>query len=211
MTPDQCLYLRVIIDFKALFFEPSPIVRHDLRMKTALEVLKFWFEELTPEMHFSKSDALDERIRSLFIKTHEAVMNGKSADWRHTPEGRLAEIIVLDQFSRNMFRGKAQSFASDSLALKLATEAIEAGDDQKLPIQKRAFIYMPFMHSEDPKAHEKAMVLFDQKGLENAFKFEVLHKKIIDRFGRYPHRNEVLGRKSTPEEVEFLKEENSSF
>lgn len=180
-------------------------------MKTPSDVLKFWFEELSPEMHFTRSDELDQTIKSRFLKTHAALMNREIKNWSSTPEGRLAEIIVLDQFSRNMYRNTAQAFASDHLALKLAQEAIDAGDDQKLPPEKRAFIYMTYMHSEDPKIHEKALILFAQKGLENSYKYEIMHKKIIDRFGRYPHRNKALGRPSKPEEIEFLKEKNSSF
>ena len=162
-------------------------------------------------MRFAKSDELDKKIRDRFLSTYKEVINGKTADWRKTPEGRLAEIIVLDQFSRNMFRNSKQAFAADNLALKLAQEMVKSGDDQKIPLEQRAFVYMPYMHSEDPKVHDEAVKLFSQKGLEIGLKFELLHKKIIDRFGRYPHRNEILGRVSTPEEIEFLKEEGSSF
>lgn len=180
-------------------------------MTTAQDILKFWFEDLTPEMQFAKSDKLDQQIREKFLSVYHDIIADKTADWRNTPQGRLAEIIVLDQFSRNMFRNTAQAFAADALALKLARIAVSTGDDQKLPLNQRTFIYMPYMHSEDLYVHEEAMKLFSQKGLEFNYKFELAHKKIIDRFGRYPHRNAILGRESTPEEIEFLKQEGSSF
>lgn len=180
-------------------------------MVTANNVLHFWFQELTPNLRFAKSEALDQKIRERFLETFEAALAGKTAEWRKTPEGRLAEIIVLDQFSRNMFRDTAKAFSGDALALQLAQAAVAASDDQKIPIDQRAFLYMPYMHSEDPKVHEHAVELFSQKGLEYNLRFEYAHKKIIDRFGRYPHRNEALGRVSTPEELEFLQEDGSSF
>lgn len=132
-------------------------------------------------------------------------------EWRTTAHGRLAEIIVLDQFSRNIYREDAKAFANDTLALALAQEAVSSGDDQPLSAVERSFLYMPYMHSESAAIHRIAMQLFDQPGLENNLDFEKRHKAIIDRFGRYPHRNAVLGRTSTPEEVEFLKQPGSSF
>lgn len=175
------------------------------------DVLHFWFHELDAKMHFAKSVELDNKIRDRFLQTYRDVVSGKTSEWRITAEGQLAEIIVLDQFSRNMFRDSAEAFAADDLALKLAMQTVASGDDQKLPLQQRSFIYMPYMHSEDPKVHEQAVVLFSQTGLENGLKFEIMHKNIIDRFGRYPHRNRILGRVSTPEELSFLQEKGSSF
>ena len=146
-----------------------------------------------------------------FFETYELICAGKTSSWRSSPEGRLAEIIVLDQFSRNMFRDLPEAFLADGLALKLAEEAVTSGDDQKLSIQKRIFVYMPYMHSEDLKVHQKAVILFSQQGLEKNLNFEIRHKKIIERFGRFPHRNKILGRESTSEEIEFLKEKGSAF
>ena len=117
----------------------------------------------------------------------------------------------MDQFSRNLFRDQPESFAFDSMALGLAQETIRLNADRDLPIQQRPFVYLPLMHSESPLIHASAVELFQQPGLENNLAFELQHKKIIDRFGRYPHRNEILGRISTPEEVEFLKQPGSSF
>jgi uncharacterized protein (DUF924 family) len=174
-------------------------------------VLKFWFEEIDKSFWFKKDKNFDEQVRSRFAEVYAKVIAGETAHWRLSPEGQLAEIIVLDQFARNMFRNSPKAFAGDILALELAQDAVERGDDMALPIEQRAFLYMPFMHSEDKEVHAEAVKLFSQPGLEENLKFEILHKNIIDRFGRYPHRNEILGRESTPEEIEFLKTSGSSF
>jgi uncharacterized protein (DUF924 family) len=171
------------------------------------EVLEFWFRTLKPADWYKKSDELDNKISDRFEALYHRIVAGETADWRETPAGRLAEIIVLDQFSRNMFRGSAQSFAADPLALALAQEAVRSGADRELDDKQRAFLYMPYMHSESRQVHEDAMVLFED--LPN-LSFEIKHKAIIDRFGRYPHRNEILGRKSTAEELEWM-ETNSGF
>lgn len=175
-------------------------------------VLVFWFKELEQKQWFVKDISLDNHITERFSDFHAAAHAGELYHWRKTAHGRLAEIIVLDQFSRNMFRDDPRAFASDPVALILAQEAVAIGADKKLinPFE-RAFLYMPYMHSESEKIHELALDLFDQPGLENNYDFEIKHKKIIDRFGRYPHRNEILGRTSTPDELAFLEEPNSSF
>jgi len=171
------------------------------------DVLEFWFETLEPKQWYQKSDELDARITERFETTYHAIVAGEKADWRNAPEGRLAEIIVLDQFARNMFRGTPQSFSADPLALALAQEGIRNDADKGLENGRREFMYMPFMHSESRVIHEHAMVLSaDSPNLD----FEIRHKAQIDRFGRYPHRNAVLGRASTPEEIEWLKE-NAGF
>ncbi len=169
-------------------------------------VISFWFEEIDPQLWFVKDDAFDQLLRARFTALHESVCKGETYLWRQTPEGRLAEIIVLDQFSRNMFRGTPKAFASDAQALALAQEAVLLGDDMELPVRQRGFLYMPYMHSESALIHEEAMKLFAQEGLENSYKFEIAHKIIIDQFGRYPHRNAVMGRESTTAELEFMKE-----
>lgn len=175
------------------------------------DVLNFWFEEIDSKFWFQKNAQFDRQVRSRFLQTFEDAMRGNTVTWRQTADGRLAEIIVLDQFSRNMFRDSARAFSADALALSLAREAVKLGEDQNIAIERRSFIYMPYMHSEDSEAHQEALELFSQKGLEYNLKYELLHKGIIDRFGRYPHRNEILGRVSTPEEIAFLKEPGSSF
>jgi uncharacterized protein (DUF924 family) len=178
---------------------------------SAIDVTQFWFEEIEPKQRFVKDLEFDEVIRARFGETYQRARQGLLYAWREHPLDALAEIIVLDQFSRNMFRDTAQAFATDSLALVLAQEAIRRKFDSELDISKRAFLYMPFMHSESEEIHEIALYLFDHPGLEDNFNFELRHKEIIDRFGRYPHRNKILGRESTPEELEFLAQPGSSF
>lgn len=176
------------------------------------DILHFWFDELKPQDWFKKDAHLDETIRLRFLATWEKAAACELSEWRNSPEGRLAEILILDQFSRNLFRDDGRAFAADPLALALSQEAIHSGDDQKLSPQQRVFLYMPFMHSESKSIHEKAVSLFESlKGFETNLAFELKHKKIIDQFGRFPHRNKILGRASTPEEIEFLKQPGSSF
>lgn len=175
------------------------------------QVLKFWFEELTPQQWFTKSDELDAVIKVRFTQLLKSASQCELFEWRQSAEGRLAEIIVLDQFSRNIYRDQAKAFAQDPLALALAQEAVSVGADKLLSDQQKAFLYMPYMHSESKAVHEQAVKLFSQPGLEYNLDFEMKHKVIIDEFGRYPHRNEILGRSSTPEEIGFLKQPNSSF
>jgi uncharacterized protein (DUF924 family) len=174
-------------------------------------ILHFWFTELTPKQHFAKDAALDEAIRTRFGTTLEAAARCELFAWRATPEGRLAEIIVLDQFSRNVYRDTPRAFAQDALALALAQELVASGQDRSLPVAQRSFAYMPYMHSESALIHEQAVTLFSHPGQENNLRFEHAHKAIIDRFGRYPHRNAILGRSSTAEELAFLNEPGSSF
>lgn len=175
------------------------------------EVIKFWFEELTPKQWFNSSEELDDKIYKRFGEIHEAAVKGELDFWRETPAGSLAEIIVLDQFSRNIYRGKPAAFENDLGALILAQEALRKGFHTKVETSKRTFFYMPFMHSESLLIHKKALKLFNEPGMEDNFDFEIRHKEIIERFGRYPHRNEILGRKSTAEEIEFLSQPGSSF
>ncbi len=177
----------------------------------AQTVLDFWFCELTPQQQFAKDHALDEAIRIRFGATLEAAARCELFAWRTSPEGRLAEILVLDQFSRNIHRDSARAFAQDALALALAQELVASGQDQSLPVEQRSFAYMPYMHSESALVHQQAVIVFAQPGLENPLHFEWRHKDIIDRFGRYPHRNALLGRESTPEELVFLSEPGSGF
>lgn len=174
-------------------------------------VLEFWFSSLTPADWWRKSDELDQRIAHLFGPTLTAAKAGELEDWRSTPRGRLAEVIVLDQFSRNIFRDRPGAFEADGMALVLAQEAIRQGADHSLNASERAFLYMPFMHSESLRIHDRALVLFGAPGLEYNLDFEHRHHEIIARFGRYPHRNAILGRASTPEEIAFLQTPGSSF
>lgn len=174
-------------------------------------VLNFWFQELSAKDQFAKNEKIDQEIERRFGATLKLAAKSELYDWRASAEGRLAEIIVLDQFSRNIFRNKPQSFAQDPLSLALAQEMVRLELDRKIAVSQRTFVYLPYMHSESKVVHAEALKLFDQPGLEDNFKFEQLHISIIERFGRFPHRNEILGRESTREEKEFLKTPNSRF
>lgn len=177
----------------------------------AAAVLEFWFEEIDSKQWWAKDNDLDDIIRQRYEDLHRKAVRCELYDWRKTPEGRLAEIIVLDQFSRNIFRDRPESFAYDAQALALSQIAIDCGADEELNSNEKSFLYMPFMHSESLPIHEIAMELYAQKGLEFNYDFEKKHKAVIERFGRYPHRNAILGRVSTDEEIEYLKQPGSGF
>ena len=175
------------------------------------EIINFWFDKTEPESWWKKDENFDQMIRERFAEVYQQAARCELFEWRQDALGWLAEIIVLDQFPRNMFRDKSQAFATDTLAVILTQEAIANQVDKELSPLQKSFLYMPLMHSESALIHETAMELFDQPGLEYNLDFEKKHKAIIDRFGRYPHRNAVLGRESTDEELEFLQEPGSSF
>ncbi len=175
------------------------------------EILDFWFNPEHQSLWFSKSDTFDQKIRQNFSKVHAQAVQAELWSWRKTADGRLAEIIVLDQFSRNLYRDQPLAFAQDGLALALAQEAISLNLDAQLNPEQRSFLYMPFMHSESKMMHEFALKLFQRLGNPVNLDYEKRHKKIIERFGRYPHRNKILDRESTSEELEFLDQPGSSF
>ncbi len=177
----------------------------------ATDILHFWFDELDNHRRFAKDAALDALMRERFGVTLQAAIRGELAHWRATPQGRLAEIIVLDQFSRNIFRDQPTSFAQDPQALALAQALVASGQAITLVPEQRAFAYMPFMHSESLLIHSQAVLLFSESGLEGNLNYERKHQAIIERFGRFPHRNAILGRASTPEEETFLQQPGSSF
>jgi len=175
------------------------------------KVLEFWFEELEPAQWWQVNEEVDQLIRDRFTELHNQACRCELFGWRQTPQGRLAEIIVLDQFSRNIYRNKPDAFAADPLALALAQEAIAQGADAQLEEHQKGFIYLPFMHSESLVVHEEAEQLYRKLGNQNNLDFELRHKVIIEQFGRYPHRNKILNRESTKQEIEFLKQPGSSF
>jgi uncharacterized protein (DUF924 family) len=175
------------------------------------EIVKFWFEELTPEDWYKADARRDAEVRRRFGPLYEKLSIGVPQDWLETPRGWLAAILVLDQFPRNMFRGEPRAFATDAQALALSKRAIAKGVDMRLQPDQRAFIYLPFQHSEDRADQARSLELFTALGNPNNLDFALRHKAIIDRFGRFPHRNAVLGRASTKEESVFLKEPGSSF
>ncbi|GGB37592.1 membrane protein [Tistrella bauzanensis] len=174
-------------------------------------VVDFWFGELGPDDWFGAGDALDDVIRDRFARVHAGAIRGVCAGWRVEPYGRLAEILLLDQFSRHIHRGTPRAFAADPMALALAQEAVARGHDQRLPPLHRQFVYLPFMHSESLLVHDQAVALYEALGDANALDFEYRHRDILRRFGRYPHRNAMLDRNTTPDEARFLTEPGSEF
>lgn len=175
-------------------------------------VLEFWFNELTSAEWFNGDKSVDDRIIERFGTTLQQAAAGELYHWRDNAEGRLAEIIVLDQFSRNVYRNTPQAFAQDAMALALAQEAVRLGVMELLDCaDQRTFLLMPYMHSESRVIHAVAEPLFKQYATALSYDFEVQHKVIVDKFGRYPHRNCVLNRNSSREEEEFLRQPGSSF
>ncbi len=176
------------------------------------DVLAFWFDTLKPEHHFRPSPDVDEAIRSRFLGLYEELAAGPDPEIALAgPDGALATIIALDQFPRNMFRGTARAFAADPVALHLAKQAVWRGLDQGLETLRRKFMYLPYEHSETLADQWASVHLMSAMRDAELTKYALAHQIIIERFGRFPHRNAALGRQSTAEEIEFLKQPNSSF
>ncbi len=199
-------------------------------LTSATDILYFWFGDLdadgmADEAHSSqwwqKSEAFDTLIRERFARLHDRAVLGHLDHWTHTPDGRLAFVILLDQFSRNMFRDTPQMYAADPLALTVAKEGIEQRVDIQLPFHHRVFLYMPLMHAENLETQNRCVELFERlaeqsrgraaEAARGNLDFAIAHRDIVARFGRFPHRNEILGRESTPEEKAFLEQPGSSF
>ena len=177
----------------------------------AEEVLAFWFDELEPRHHFVRDAEVDAMIAERFGALHAELAKAIPDDWRDTPRHRLAAIIVLDQFSRNLFRDDPRAFAQDAAALALAKDAIAAGDGGALSGNERSFLFMPLMHSETLADVDRCIALMDEAGHKGGADFARKHADVIARFGRYPARNAALGRETTPEEAEFLAANPSGF
>lgn len=168
------------------------------------DIIQFCFYETKPEQWFRQDDAFDLLITVRFSQIREQAIRGELESWRFSVQGRLAEIIAIDQFSRNIHRNSAEAYRYDPLALILAQELRRHPEWRSLSIIEMRFALLPWMHSESRVIHEKALSLYQQLGVEQALKFEIEHKSIIDRFGRYPQRNRALNRSDTPEESVFL-------
>jgi len=176
----------------------------------AVEVLDFWFREVGERMWFTASSELDERIRSRFLTMHERIIES-DARGLAGPRPLLAGIVVLDQFSRNMFRGTPRAYLSDPVARRLAEQVISLGLDMGMTHAERHFVYLPFEHSEDREHQALAVHLIERLGNDGWTRDARAHQLMIDRFGRFPHRNEILGRNSSPDELQSLKEPMGSF
>lgn len=173
---------------------------------TQEDVLQFWFTECSPKDWFQKNQEFDAMVRERFLALYVRVSKGETYEWRQTAQGRLAEILVLDQLSRNMFRNTPQAFASDMQCLTLAQEMVQSGHDQRLSISERKFAYMPYMHSESLAIQEVGVDLFTKLGAEVNLRFMIAHRDVIVKFGRFPHRNPILGRVSSAEELAYVAE-----
>jgi uncharacterized protein (DUF924 family) len=184
----------------------------------ATDILAFWFgpaPHASRNVWFRKDPSFDAEIRSRFGDALDAALAGAFRDWTARPQGALARVLLLDQFTRNLFRESPRAFAGDAEALTMATIAVDAGYDRALDIYERWFLYMPFEHAEDPGAQQRSLELFEalagETGDRGQLEWAEKHAAIIRRFGRFPHRNAILGRASTPEEIAFLKEPGSRF
>ncbi|MDQ0320714.1 uncharacterized protein (DUF924 family) [Pararhizobium capsulatum DSM 1112] len=175
------------------------------------EVLSFWFDELSPNAWFTADASLDAQCDRRFRLTHLAVSRHVEDAWRATPSARLATILLLDQISRNVFRGSPLAFATDGLALREARMAVDAGADLGMSVDQRAFFYLPFEHSENLKDQTDSVRLFSDLADPNYLDFAIRHCEVIRQFGRFPHRNAILGRVSTEAELAFLDQPGSSF
>jgi uncharacterized protein (DUF924 family) len=185
-------------------------------------ILDFWFgREDEPgygefrNVWFQKDEDFDREVQTRFREDHERAANGDLDGWREEAQSALALVILLDQFPRNIFRGDAQTHATDAKAQEVSEHAIERALDRELPAFQRMFLYMPFMHSESIEAQRRSVELFqrlrDEPGGPDVVSYAIGHRDIVERFGRFPHRNDILGRQTTPEEAEFLTQPGSSF
>jgi uncharacterized protein (DUF924 family) len=178
---------------------------------TPEDVLSFWFDELQPQDWFKPHPDLDSQCEQRFRLTHLEMARALPPEWFATPIHRLATIVLFDQMPRNMYRGTPLAFATDGLALREATRALEAGADSDLSVDQRVFIYLPFEHSENLVDQTRSVALFTDLGDANYLDYAIRHREVIRKFGRFPHRNAILGRVSTPAEVEFLSQPGSRF
>ena len=175
------------------------------------EVLNFWFSQRVKPLWFKKNAEFDREIQQRFLITYQLAKTGELDNWQEQPHDALALIIILDQFPRNMFRNTPHAFATDDKAVEITKYAVNNNYQQDLSVEQQTFLYMPLMHSENKTDQAQSVKLFTKLGKKDNLKFAIKHQEIIDRFGRFPHRNQILGRESTPTEQEFLTQPGSSF
>lgn len=184
----------------------------NIKNPEAEQVLHFWLEEITPQQRFQKSLAFDNEIKERFGKLVTQALQGDLDHWAESGDGRLALIILLDQFTRNIYRDTPEAFSGDKKVVEFSIRSAKDGHlDNEMDNTKRTFILMPMMHSEDIQIQDNSLALFEKYTNEGTLKYAVMHRDIIAQFGRFPHRNWILGRESTAKEIEFLKGPNSSF
>ena len=182
-----------------------------MKRATWQEVLDFWFDPEHIPLQFEENNEFDEKIRANFLDTWKAASEGLLVEWRENVRGRLAEIIVLDQFSRNLWREDIRTYTQDKMAIALAQELVTHPLYGELEMEEKHFAVLPFMHSESLELHDWAMPYYEQIGDEDLLWFERKHREVLEKFGRYPYQNDDLGRESTPEEIEILKEKKGHF
>lgn len=175
------------------------------------EVIDFWFDPEHITLHFDEDEEFDEKIRSKFLDTWKLASEGLLVDWRKDIRGRLAEIIVLDQFSRNLWRNDIRTYTQDKMAIALAQEVINHPDYNMLNTMEKKYILLPFMHSESLELHDWALKYYEDLGDDNLLYFEKLHRDVLEEFGRYPYQNRDLGRESSAEELKALEERKDGF
>lgn len=173
------------------------------------ELLTFWFSERVKPLWYNSTPEFDAELREKYLNTYQAALKGELSSWEDSPRGSLALVICLDQLPLNMFRNKPESFAGEEPSRQVAARAIAKDFDQKLDDEQKAFLYLPYMHSEDLADQDRVLDLFASAGLEGNLKWAKHHRGIVERFGRFPHRNKILGRKSTSEEVEYLQSDEA--
>jgi len=180
---------------------------------TKYEVISFWFEESTPQQWFQKNDSFDAEITERFMLTYDMARKDLCAEWTRDVDGLLALCLVLDQFPRNMFRGQPKAFETDDKVLLMVKEGLYKGYDALLNPMKRRFMYMPFMHSESLKEQKRSISLFESMKNDDplSYDYALKHYEVIEKFGRFPHRNKVLGRESTEEELQYLNIPGAGF
>ena len=178
---------------------------------TANDILDFWFSDRVKQKWWEKDETFDAEIRSRFLDLYTRVLHVDMYHWEEHPRSILALIILMDQFPRNMFRGKPESYVTDDYAVDLCKKAIIQGFDEKFTDEEKIFLYIPLMHSEDIKDQELSVELYEKAGLAENHKFAILHMDVIKEYGRFPHRNKILGRKNTPEEEVYLQDPNAGF
>ncbi|MCI0506704.1 MAG: DUF924 domain-containing protein [Gammaproteobacteria bacterium] len=178
--------------------------QHKSKPVTPADILQYWFAEEIKPLWFNSTPEFDAELKDRFLDIYDAALDGKFSDWKQSADGCVALVVVLDQFPLNMFRGQPKSFEGEAKARDAAREAVANGFDKQLPDEQKAFLYMPFMHSEQIADQELSVELFDAAGLKNNLRYAIHHRDIIRRFSRFPHRNKILGRPSTRAELEYL-------
>ncbi len=168
------------------------------------DIIDFWFSEQTKPLWFNSTNDFDALLKEKYLTVYTDAKNLKLSDWQAEPLGALALVIILDQFPLNMFRGQPQSFETEALSRDIAEQAVNTGFDAELTTEQKAFLYMPYMHSENMADQEQSLILFNQGGLESNYRFAQHHYEIVKKFGCFPHRNKILGRNNTEAEIEYL-------